>query len=153
MSFNFDEFLQIGKTAAENVSKNNNEVTAVLADLKHSLSTFLGIDIEFDERIEYELPDRFKMVINPFLPKEKTGFRALYITTPGTAAEIELFKLKRSQEVYPITIAMDQNRVVADDQDEFANAVGQLVSNSQFHLHLNSFKRKVDDELKIIDLE
>jgi len=59
-----------------------------------------------------------------------------------------MFKLKRSDDVYPITIAKERNHIVSDEQSEFANAVGQIVSNSQFHLQLNSFKRQVEEKVK-----
>ncbi|WP_269139921.1 hypothetical protein [Psychrosphaera haliotis] len=40
MSFNFDELLQQGKGAAENVLKNKREIKEVLNDLENSLSQF-----------------------------------------------------------------------------------------------------------------
>jgi hypothetical protein len=149
MSFNFDALLQQGKGAAENVLQNRKEIREVLTDLESSLSQFLNLDVEFEERIEYvhDDSDPFTRAANIFKPREKTGFNVVYIKSKSVAVEKTLFKLKRSDDVYPITIAKDRNHLVSDEQSEFANAVGQVVSNSQFHLQLNSFKRQVEEKL------
>jgi hypothetical protein len=149
MSFSFDELLQQGKGAAENVLKNRREIEEVLDDLKDSLTKFLDLEIEFEERIEYvrDGRDPFTGASSIFTQKEKTGFNVVYIKSKSVTVEKEIFKLKRSDDVYPITVAKERNHLVSDEQSEFANAVGQIVSNSQFHLHLNSFKRQVEGKL------
>lgn len=151
MSFNFDELLQQGKGAAENVIQNRREITAVLNDLRSSLSQFLGMPVKFKEYVEYVEDDSNPMAIArltlQFKPKEKTGFNVVHILSEQVECSKEVFKIKRSDDVYPITIARGRNHTVADDQSEFASAIGQIVSNSQFHLQLNAFKRQVEEKL------
>jgi len=60
----------------------------------------------------------------------------------------EVFQLKRSDDIYPITIVRGMHHSVADNQSEFAFEMGQIASNSQFHLQLNSFKSQVEKILK-----
>jgi hypothetical protein len=150
MSFNFDELLQQGKGAAENVLKNKREIKEVLTDLENSLSQFLEIPIKFVEYIGYVKndDDAFMRMTNAFKPKEKTGYNEVHIASKQVEFSKEVFQLKRSDDVYPITIVRERNHSVADDQSEFASAIGQIVSNSQFHLQLNSFKRQVEEKLK-----
>lgn len=150
MSFNFDELLQQGKGAAENVIQNRREIKAVLNDLQSSLSQFLEIPIKLEEYIEYVQNDLEPLarISLQFKPKEKTGFNVVRIVSEQVDCSKEVFKIKRSDDVYPITIVRDRNHSVADDQSEFASSIGQIVSNSQFHLQLNSFKREVEEKLK-----
>jgi hypothetical protein len=150
MSFNFDELLKQGKGAAENVIQNKKEIKAVLNDLQSSLSQFLEIPIKFEEYIEYVKKDSNPLTIMnlQFKPREKTGFNVVHIVSEQVKCSKEVFKIKRSDDVYPITIVRDRNHSVADDQSEFASSIGQIVSNSQFHLQLNSFKREVEEKLK-----
>lgn len=152
MSFNFDELLQQGKGAAENVIQNRREIKAVLNDLQSSLSQFLEMPIKFEEYIEYVENDSDPLGIArlafQFKPKEKTGFNVVHIVSEQVEFSKEVFKLKRSDDVYPITIVRERNHSIADDQSEFASAIGQIVANSQFHLQLNSFKRQVEEKLK-----
>ncbi len=150
MSFKFDELLQQGKGAAENVLKNKSEIKEVLKDLENSLSQFLETPIKFKEYIGYVKQDNdpFRRIANPFIPREKTGYNEVHIVSEEVEFSKEVFQLKRSDDVYPITIVRERNHSIADDQSEFASAIGQIVSSSQFHLQLNSFKRKVEEKLK-----
>lgn len=150
MSFNFDKLLEQGKGAAEDVIKNRKEVTDVLNDLQGSLSQFLGIPVKFEERIEYveDNLDPISRLGLQYKPKEKTGFNVVNIVSEEVGISREVFKLKPSDDVYPVTIVRDRNHSVADNQSEFASSIGQIASNSQFHLQLRSFKRQVEEKLK-----
>jgi hypothetical protein len=150
MSFNFDELLEQGKGAAEDVIKNRKEIKDVFNDLQDSLSKFLEIPIKFEERIEYvgDKLDAISRLALQFKPKEKTGFNVVNIVSEEVGISRVVFKLKRSDDVYPITIVRDRNHSVADNQSEFASSIGQIASNSQFHLQLRSFKRQVEEKLK-----
>jgi hypothetical protein len=151
MHINFIDLLQQGKDAAENVIQNKKEIKSVLSDLEGSLSQFLEIPIKLEQHIEYveyaEL-DQLSRLALQFKPKEKTGFNVVRIVNKQTELSNEVFKLKHSDDVYPVTIVRERNHSVADNQSEFASAIGQIVSGSQFHLQLNSFKRMVEVSLK-----
>ena len=149
MSFNFEELLQQGKGAAENVIKNQKEIEEVLENLEDSLNHFLEMPIKLEEYIGYVKNDRDPLlyITNAFKPREKTGYNEVHIVSEQVNLSEEVFQLKYSDDVYPITIARDRNHSVADNQIEFISSVGQIVSNSQFHLQLNSFKRKVKEKL------
>jgi len=150
MSFNFDQLLQQGKGAAENVIKNQKEIKEVLEDLENSLSQFLGMPIKLEENIGYVKNDEdpFVYIAKMLKPKEKTGYNEVHIVSEQVEFSKEVFQLKRSDDVYPITIVRERHHSVADDQNEFASAIGQIASNSQFHLQLNSFKRQVEEKLE-----
>ena len=150
MAFNFDELLEKGKGAAENVLQNRKEIQEVLSDLKASLGKFLELDIEFYESTEYKDDNShpFVKIANQFSPREATGFKILKVAHLESETEKSLFKLKRSDEVYPVTLAMEKNHIVSDNQKEFAASVGEAVSNSQLHLALKSFKREVEKKLE-----
>lgn len=150
MAYNFDDLLQQGKGAADNVLQNKKEVKEVLKDLETSLNKFLKIPIKLKEYTGYvkEDLDPILRISNPFKPKEKTGYNEVHIVHEQLGLSKEVFQLKRSDDVYPITVVRERNHSVADDQNEFANAIGLIASNSQFHLQLNSFKRQVEEKLK-----
>lgn len=149
MSFNFNELLLQGKSAAEDVIQNRKEIKSVISELQNSLSSFLEMPIRLVERIEYIQNDSDIMTKLSFQikPKEKTGFNLIYIVNEDVDLSKEVFKIKRSDDVYPVTIVRDRNHSVADDKSEFASALGQIASSSQFHLQLNAFKREVEEKL------
>lgn len=149
MAFNFDEMLQQGKGAAENVIKNQKEIKEVLEDLENSLSQFLGMPIKLEEYIGYVKndDDPFVYMAKILKPREKTGYDEVHISSEQVDLTKEIFQLKYSDDIYPVTIVRDRNHSVADNQSEFVSAIGQIVSNSQFHLQLNSFKRQVKEKL------
>lgn len=150
MSFNFDELLQQGKGAAENVIKNKSEIEEVLKDLETSLNQFLERPIKLKEYIGYVKNDNlpFSAVGSLLKPKEKTGYNEVHIVSEEVNFSKEVFQLKRSDDIYPITIVRGMHHSVADNQSEFAFEMGQIASNSQFHLQLNSFKSQVEKILK-----
>ncbi|WP_394171343.1 hypothetical protein [Saccharospirillum alexandrii] len=150
MAFNFDDLLKQGKGAAEDVIQNRKEVKDVLHDLELSLSKFLEIEVKLKEYIEYVEADYDPMaaLAQRFKPKEKTGFDVVKIVSEQVEISKEVFKLKRSDDIYPIKVVRDRNHSIADDQKEFASAIGEIASNSQFHLQLNSFKKEVEEKLQ-----
>ena len=156
MDLNFDELLNQGQGAAENVLKNRKEIKSVLHDLQNSLSKFLSMSIELKESIEFveENSNSITRLAIQFKPKEKTGFNVVSIVSKEVDYSQELFKIRRSDEVYPITLVRDREHMVADDQTEFSSSIGQIVSKAQFHFKLKSFKKKVEQKqvLKIKDL-
>ncbi|WP_367107521.1 hypothetical protein [uncultured Psychrobacter sp.] len=150
MAFNFDKLLQQGKGAAENVVKNQKEIKEVLEDLENSLGQFLEIPIKLEEYIGYvkNEEDPFVYIAKMLKPREKTGYDEVHISSEQVNLTKEIFQLKYSDDIYPVTIVRDRNHSVADNQSEFAAAIGQIVSNPQFHLQLNSFKRQVEEKLQ-----
>tara|TARA_Y100000052_G_scaffold21286_1_gene21387 strand:+ start:2180 stop:2671 length:492 start_codon:yes stop_codon:yes gene_type:complete len=148
MSFNFDAILQQGKVAAENVKKNRAQIKEVLSDLEESLKRFLDVDLKHEQRIEYlQNQDPMLALTNMLKPTEITGYKLLYIKNKKSDEDLFLFKIKFSEDIYPVTIVREKNHIVADDQNEFADAVGQIMSSSQLHLKLGSFRRRVDEKI------
>jgi hypothetical protein len=145
MPNNFDELLQLGSKAADDVLRNEKEVNKVIENLKTSLCKFLQFDVTLDEEVDYVKYSNHLPAISELLrPKEATGFKVVVIRHKS-GANRELFKLKRSDDIYPVTVAIEKHSVIADTQQEFRNAVGQAISNSQLHLKLKAFKREVDE--------
>lgn len=153
MAFDFKKQLQAGKEAADNLLKNRNEIKDVLKDLVISLEEFLGIELTLEEYVEYEKTgpeqiDLQKVFFGITKPKVMTGFNVLILKNNETEIEQKLFKIKRSKDIYPVTIETDNNRYVSENQYEFAESIGQSVSDSQIHLLLKSFSRKVKEKME-----
>ncbi|MDE1312641.1 hypothetical protein L9W73_17000 [Vibrio aestuarianus] len=147
MSFNFDELLNQGKDAADLVTQNKREINEVLTNLKESISRFLELDIKFMEQTQYEddKPSVYR-VATMFEPRKKTGYSYILIENEETGVSKTLMTIKRSSEGYPIKVVHDKNHYSADNQSEFAQAVGSVVSNSQTHLMFRGFKRSVEEK-------
>ena len=148
MSFNFEVLLNQGKEAANDVLKNREEVRAVLEDLKRSLSSFLELDISLQERIEFESDNSIGSILGAglFKPKVKTGFNRVYIKSKEVDVERILFKIKRDDDVYPVTVVEGKNHYVSDNQSEFVDAIGEVVRNSQVHIMLKAFVNTIEAE-------
>ncbi|CAH6926729.1 conserved hypothetical protein [Vibrio chagasii] len=150
MSFNFDELLNQGKEAANLVTQNNREIKEVFTKLNTSLSRFLEVEIQFLEEIEYEDDGKAAILraVSMFEPRVKTGYNNISIKHEETNVKRHFMSVKRSSEGYPITVVHEKNHYVADNQDEFAQAVGTVVSNSQTHLMFRGFKRAIDKAIE-----
>ncbi|MDP2562835.1 hypothetical protein [Psychrobium sp. 1_MG-2023] len=148
MSLNFDKLLQKGKIAADNVIQNEAEIDDILKELQLSLSNFLNLEIKFLELIEYKTEPQPLGKISFYQPRVKTGFKEVHISSDNIDFSSEIFKIKRSDEVYPVTIVRGLNHSVADNKDELSLAIGEIVSNAQFHLQLKSFLNKVNNSNK-----
>lgn len=148
MSFNFDELLNQGKDAADLVTQNKREINEVLTNLKESISRFLELDIKFMEQTQYEDDDKPSVykVATMFEPRKKTGYSYILIENEETGVSKILMTIKRSSEGYPIKVVHDKNHYSTDNQSEFAQAVGSVVSNSQTHLMFRAFKRSVEEK-------
>ncbi|MBY7924553.1 hypothetical protein KW453_20095 [Vibrio fluvialis] len=149
MTFNFDDLLLQGKSAADLVIQNNVEIKEVFAELEASLSRFLGLDITLDEEIEYEEAE-FK---NIFERRKETGYKLVFVRDKASNVRKYLMSIKRSADGYPIVVAYDRNQYVADDKNEFAQGVGRVISNAQVHLNLNAFRRNVAAEQKAAEVK
>ncbi|EKO3914745.1 hypothetical protein P0F25_003487 [Vibrio metschnikovii] len=145
MSFNFDELLNQGKDAADLVTRNNREIDEVLNDLKVSISKFLDLDIDFVEKEQYEdeIQPSLYSVANILRPRKKTGYKYLLIEHEATGISKTLMTIKRSSEGYPTKVVHEKNNYSADNQSEFAQAVGAVIANPQTHLMFRNFIRAV----------
>lgn len=156
MTFNFDEFLNKGNDAADLVIKSNEEVDEVLTILKDSISRFLNLSIELDEKEQYEDDDkpmsyRNLMNIDPLRILKKTGYIYISITNKETGINKVLMNIKKSSEGYPIKIVHDKVHYSADNKGEFIQVVGDIVSNPQTNLMLRGFKRSVEEKQETLD--
>lgn len=150
MSFNFDELLNQGKEAAELVTENNREIREIFISLKDSLSRFLELEIDLVEDVKYEDEGKptFLRAASMFEPRKKTGYNDVSVKYNETNTKRKLMSIKRSKEGYPITVVCDKDHYVADNQAEFAEAIGTVVSNSQTHLMFRGFKRTIAEVLE-----
>lgn len=149
MNFNFEEHLNIGKAAAELVTKNKSEIEFVFNAFKNALSKFLEIDISLAAEVEYESEKHPLIAIGKIWePKKPTGRTNVYMANKDNSIRSIIFSLEEHKNGYPITIIHEKNYFVADTQDEVANALNEISTNSQFHLLLNSFliKHRIQEE-------
>lgn len=146
MTVNFYELLQKGKSAADQVIKNNNEIYSTLDELKDSLSKFLDMDVDLIENIEFERENANVLMSNLLATRKKTGFNIVSIAHDATKINKELFSIKRSNEGYPVTLSFDEAHYVADNKSEFDKALGIIVASSKTNLTLRAFKRMVMTE-------
>ncbi|PMN73672.1 hypothetical protein [Enterovibrio norvegicus] len=148
MSFNFGVLLNQGKEAADLVTENRRQVREVFNKLNDALSEFLGLDITLAEEVEYEHHDSAMhlRVLVSLGERKKTGYDKILIKHEISGVEKKLMMIKRSADGYPITVVHEKNHYVADNQDEFAGAIGLVLSSSQTHLMFNSFRRLVREK-------
>lgn len=149
MSFNFDDLLSQGKSAADAVVQNREEIQEVLDLLETSLSNFLQIQVSLSEETAYEddgKPEAFRMV-NILGVRKKADYNYLYLLHNETGIKTEIARLKRSKNGYPITIIFGKRHDLTDNQDDFAASLGTVVSDSQTHLRLRQFMEDIDTVL------
>ncbi|MCD9501754.1 hypothetical protein GLP37_06150 [Photobacterium phosphoreum] len=151
MPINFDELLSQGNDAADLVIQNRSEINAVFENLRSSLSRFFAFEIRFVEEPEYEDENKTPMSRISLMmthPRKLTGYNHVYIESEEAGIRRKLTSIKRSPEGYPVTIVNAKNHYVAEIQEEFAAALGCVVSNPQTHLMFRNFKKNVH---KILD--
>lgn len=151
MPINFEDLLNLGKESADLVIRNNSEIDETIESFRASLSTFLNLNINFTEEIEYEddtnsFAARIRITNNLFEPRKKTGYSYICIQHTETGVTRRLIKIQRSNDGYPITVIIDKSHYINDNQEEFARALGAIASNSQTHLTLRSFQRMVEEK-------
>lgn len=149
MSFNFEELLNKGQEAGDQVIKNNNEITEVLDSLETSMSNFLRMDIVLLESVEYERVNHSNkplvaLGIFNYPDKQETGNNIISIKHKEFAIEKFLFLLKRTNDGYPITVIYGKANYVAESQEEFSSAIGLVISTPKTNLLLREFKQDVE---------
>lgn len=150
MSFNFENLLNQGKESANLVIKNNSEIEQVIDAFRSSLASFLELNINFTEEIEYEddtniLATQMRLA-SLFEPRKKTGYSYICIKHNETGITRRLIKIQRSNDGYPISVVIDKSHYISDNQEELAHALGAIASNSQTHLTLRAFQRMVEEK-------
>lgn len=136
MAYDFRKLLSEGNEAADNHIANEKQIEGVLSEFENSLHDFLQVDVKF--RIETEYAEvSLKDIMRP---RVKTGYKSVEIYNEETSSGERLFRYKISDGVYPVMLEIDTSHVVCNNQDDFANALGQVASNAKIHLKLKSFK-------------
>lgn len=147
MKFDFTKTLQHGHDAAEQVIKNNNEIEEIFKSLAISLNEYLDLKIELMETVEYESNNKTK-IFNPFEIKVKTGRNIISLRHEETDVSKALFYIIRSEHGYPITVILDRDNYVADNQMDFYAAISTVISNGQTNIRIREFKRAVERALQ-----
>ncbi|MFQ2454810.1 hypothetical protein ACK316_08465 [Aeromonas caviae] len=154
MGFNFEDFLNKGSEAADQVINNKKEINEVIKEMIISLTQFLEMGLQLIEETEFEDNDdneRVPMAHAAFLSyrdlkkRQATGYTHISIASENDKIKetCYLFKLKRSPDGYPITVVKGDIHMVSENQNEFASAIGEVLSDAQTHIKLKSFVRKI----------
>lgn len=146
MAFNFDELLGQGSNAADAVIQNQNEINEVISHLESSLAHFLEVELQLVEVTAYEdddKPQALRLVELYGGHRKKAGFNYLYLVDKKTKVQIELARLKHSNDGYPITVIFGKNHIQSDNQEDFASSLGIVISDPQTHLKLRKFKTDI----------
>lgn len=158
MEFNFNDYLTKGNEAAEKVINNRKEINNVMSEMRKSLIQFLEIELLLLEEAEYEddiLNENIRQGLSAFQPfngmmkRQTTGFTKISLVSDNDKIKDKcyLFKLKRSGDGYPIVVAKNEIHLVADNQSEFASAIGEVLADAQTHIQLKQFVRKIKNIL------
>ncbi|HCE2390628.1 TPA: hypothetical protein NKP06_004583 [Vibrio parahaemolyticus] len=157
MNFNFQESLAKGQESASLVMKNQSEVEDVYNELTKALTEHLGFEVHLYDRKEYKGVDSqnsllaLGAVINAWATPERvaTGYNILSLGIDvSDIPNVDIFKYKESDDVYPITVLFNRDKVICYNQDEFATAINKALENSRLNLELIDFKHRVDEHLK-----
>lgn len=154
MSFNFKESLSKGQNSASLVRKSKNELDKIYTELTSAFSEYFGFDVNLYEGADYKgvnsnnpltaLGATFSAWAQP--ERVATGYTILLLGKEKTEIDnVTLFKYKEADDVYPVTILFNKDKILCYNQDEFADAVKRVLENPRLNLELIDFKKKVED--------
>lgn len=159
MSFNFKESLAKGQASASLVKKNKRELDDLYDELINTLSEYLGFEVNLYHSPEYKYVDSSQYIAastrlfdaNALAALERgvTGYTILRLEAQDTSVDkITLFKYKESDDVYPVTVLINKDKMLCYSQEEYADAISKVLENSRLNLELMEFKSKVEQALQ-----
>ncbi|MBE4599054.1 hypothetical protein [Vibrio navarrensis] len=157
MSFNFKESLAKGQASASLVKKNKRELEVLYDELTKTLSEYLGFEVRLYYSPENKGVDTSNSIaasvalINALATPERlaTGYTILLLGAEGTSVDkVTLFKYKESDDVYPVTVLINKDKMLCYSQEEYAAAISKVLENSRLNLELIDFKSKVERALQ-----
>lgn len=158
MSFNFKESLSKGQNSASLVRKNKNELDKIYTELTSAFSEYFGFDVNLYDRIDYKGVNSnnpitmLSLALGTGAQPERvaTGYTILLLSKENMKIDnVTLFKYKEADDVYPITILFNKDKILCYNQDEFADAVKIVLENPRLNLELIDFKKKVEDIMEV----
>ena len=157
MSFNFKESLAKGQASASLVKKNQREVEEIYHELAKTLSEYLELEVNLYDRPEYKGFDSSNTIaksvalMNAWATPERvtTGYTILLLGAENVSVnKVTLFKYKESDDVYPITVIVNKDKMLCYSQEDYAAAISKILENPILNLNLIEFKSKVDHALQ-----
>ncbi|EOW9298801.1 hypothetical protein ACN25S_003149 [Vibrio cholerae] len=157
MSFNFKESLAKGQASASLVKKNQRELDDLYDELTKTLSEHLGFEVNLYDSPEYKGVDSSNSIaasvalFNAWATPERvaTGYTILLLGAKDTSVDkVTLFKYKESDDVYPVTVLINKDKILCYSQEEYAAAISKVLENSRLNLELIEFKSKVEQALQ-----
>ncbi|HHY0465103.1 TPA: hypothetical protein ACVU43_002067 [Vibrio parahaemolyticus] len=156
MNFNFKESLAQGQANASVVKKNQSELNEIYNELTETLSEHFGFEVSLYDRPEYKGVDSanslaalgaaFQAWANP--ERVATGYTILSLgTDKANVDKVTLFRYKEGDDVYPVTVLLNRDKVLCYSQNEFADTINKALLNSRLNLELIDFQTKVQEAL------
>lgn len=157
MSFNFKESLVKGQASASLVKKNQRELDDIYNELTKTLSEHFGFEVRLYDMPEYKglglsnsiaaLGAAFQAWNNP--ESVATGYTILLLGAEDTNVDkVTLFRYKESDDVYPVTVLINKDKILCYNQEEYAAAINKALENPRLNLELIEFKAKVEQALQ-----
>lgn len=157
MSFNFKESLAKGQASASLVKKSQRELEDIYNELTKTLSEHFGFKVSLYDQPEYKgmnsgnsitaLGAAFNALVDP--KRVATGYTILSLGAEGTnISKVTLFRYKESDDVYPVTVLINKDKILCYNQEEYATSINKALENSRLNLELIDFKSKVEQALQ-----
>lgn len=157
MNFNFKESLVKGQASASLVQKNQKELNEIYNELTKTLSDHFGFEVSLEHRLEYKgmesgnsivaLGAAFNAWVDP--KKVATGYTVLSLVSKETdSSKVSMFRYKESDDVYPVTVLINKDKILCYNQEEFAHSINKALENPRLNLELMDFKSQVEEALK-----
>ncbi|MGR5388518.1 hypothetical protein [Vibrio crassostreae] len=149
MTLNFSKQLESGSHSADAVLQARAEIDKVFKVLSRALADFLKLDVTLEiERVQ-TLSERFAAAtalasgsnVSTKLSKQKTVF-----LTHDSGESVTLFSIEEDANGYPITVQFNKMSQLAYSEEELGEVLGNILSNSQFHLILRKLKDTVESK-------
>ncbi|OOE39384.1 hypothetical protein [Salinivibrio kushneri] len=157
MNFNFKESLAKGQASAYIVEKNHREVKTIYNELINTLSEYFEFEVELHLAPEYKGMDSvssiaaigsaFQALVNP--ERVSTGYTMLMLgAKEADVNKVTLLRYQESDDVYPITVLINKDKILCYNQEEYAAAISKALESSKINLELIGFKNQVEQALQ-----
>ncbi len=143
--FDFSKKLQEGAQARSEAVRQRNEIDNLFKDLASSLSDFLSIPVNFIETIEYEesIGMRNLLAEAAGFNRNTTGYKLVSLCKSDdlTLKTGVLFKIKRAEEGYPVSIKYDGIQRSCDNEQQLGDAFMEIIGDVSFHDKLENLRQ------------
>ena len=128
-----------GIEAAQNAEANRAEILTVINDLSNVLKKYLGVDCNLD-LVNQQILRPGRLGVPEYVD---TGWEFVTLFIDGKTNE-QLFKIKMSEDGYPVTVKYQAMDETAFDKNAFEATISEVVSNTTFGKKLYQLKLSLE---------